>query len=169
MLIFYYKNLINIIFNHTYINYTYKISLIYIYIYILQILRMMYKGFQSVFRGGDQPWIPSLWVFKWNYGPSMLKWGIGICQIGCTKFNEGCTKFCEGCTNGPKMRTEVGIGPKSICFAFLNEIVAHPRSEEGPGITRIGCTKFSEGCTKGLKVHFEVGIGPKSLPYGFLT
>ena len=31
MLIFYYKNLINIIFNHTYINYTYKISLIYIY------------------------------------------------------------------------------------------------------------------------------------------
>ena len=90
-------------------------------------------------------------------------------RVRCTKFNEGCTKFCEGCTNGPKMRTEVGIGPKSIFFGFLNEIVAHPRSEEGPRITRIGCTKFCEGCTKGPKMRSEVGIDPQSLCYGFLS
>ena len=70
---------------------------------------------------------------------------------------------------GPKMLSEVGIGRKSLCFGFLNEIVAHPRSEEGPGITRIGCTKFCEGCTKGPKMRSEMGISPKSLCYGFLN
>ena len=101
----------------------------------------------------------------------------GICRIGCTKynerctqFNEGCTKFCEGCTKGPKMCYEVGIDCKSLCYGFLNEIVAHPWLEGGPGITRLectkfneGCTKFCEGCTKGLKMHSEVGIDPQSL------
>ena len=67
------------------------------------------------------------------------------------------------------MLSEAGIGPKSLCYGFLNEIVAHPRSEEGPGITRIRCTKFCEGCTKGPKMRSEVGIDPQSLCYGFLN
>ena len=66
------------------------------------------------------------------------------------------------------MLSEVGIGPKSLCYGFSNEIVAHPRSEEGPGITKIGCTKFCEGRTKGSKMRSEVGIDPQSLCYGFL-
>ena len=65
-------------------------------------------------------------------------------RIGCTKFNEGCTKICEGCTKGLKMRSEVGIGPKSLYYGFLNEITAHPRSDGDLGITRLGCTKFNE-------------------------
>ena len=67
------------------------------------------------------------------------------------------------------MHSEVGIGPKSHCFGFLNEIVDHPRSEEGPEITRIRCTKFCEECNKGPKMRSEVGIDPQSLCYGFLT
>ena len=67
------------------------------------------------------------------------------------------------------MLSEVGIGPKSLCYGFLNEIVAYPQSEEGPGITRIGCTKFCEGCTKGPKMCSEVGIGLNSLYYGFVN
>ena len=66
------------------------------------------------------------------------------------------------------MRSEVGIGPKSLCYGFLNEIVAHPWSEEGPRITKLGCTKFNEGCTKGPKMSHEVGIDHQSLCYGFL-
>ena len=46
------------------------------------------------------------------------------------------------------MLSEVGIGPKSLCYGFLNEIVTHPWSEGGPRITRLRCTKFNEGCTK---------------------
>ena len=68
------------------------------------------------------------------------------------------------------MLSEVGISPKSLCYGFLNEIVAHPWSEGGPEIARLGytkfnegCTKFCEGCTKGPKMHFEVGIDPQSL------
>ena len=80
----------------------------------------------------------------WNGGPR-------ISQIGCTKFNEGCTKFCQECTKGPKMRSEVGIGPKSLCYGFLNEIVAHPCSNGGPGIIRLGCTKFNEDVPNYLK------------------
>ena len=71
------------------------------------------------------------------------------------------------------MLFEVGIGPKSLCYGFLNEIVAHSWLEGGPGITRLGCakfnercTKFCEGCSKGSKVCFEVGIDHESLPYG---
>ena len=30
------------------------------------------------------------------------------------------------------MLSEVGIGPKSLCYGFLNEIVAHPWSEDVP-------------------------------------
>ena len=81
------------------------------------------------------------------------------------------------------MLSEVGIGPKSLCYGFLNEIVAHPWSEGGLGIIRLGCTKFNEGCTKfcegctkfcekytkGLKMRSEVGIDPQSLSYGFLN
>ena len=94
--------------------------------------------------------------------------GPGITKLGCTKFNEECTKFFEGCTKGSKMRYEVGIGPKSICYGFLNEIMAHPCSDGGPEINRLGCTKFNEGCTKfcegctkGSKVRAEVRIDPK--------
>ena len=65
------------------------------------------------------------------------------------------------------MLSEVRIDPKSLCYGFLNEIVAHPWSEQRPGITRIGCTKFCEGCTKGPKMRSEVGINPQSLCYGF--
>ena len=60
------------------------------------------------------------------------------------------------------------IGPKSLGYGFLNEIVAHPWSEEGPEITKVGCTKFNEGCTKGPKMSHEVWIDPQSLCYGFL-
>ena len=67
------------------------------------------------------------------------------------------------------MRSEVGIGPKSLCYGFLNEIMAHPCPNGGPGITMLGCTKFNEGCTKDPKIRYEVGIGPKSLFYGFLN
>ena len=98
----------------------------------------------------------------WNGGP-------GSCRIECTKFNEGCTKFCEGCTKGPKMHSEVGIDPKSFCYGFLNEIMTHPCSNGGPGITRLGYTKFCEGCTKGPKVHSDVGIDTQSLTYGVLN
>ena len=73
------------------------------------------------------------------------------------------------------MHSEVGIGPKSLCYGFLNEIVAHPWSEGGPGITKLECTKFKEGYTKfcegrtkGPKMRSEVGIDPQSLCYGFL-
>ena len=66
------------------------------------------------------------------------------------------------------MLSEAGIGPKSLCYGFLNEIVAHPRSEEGPGITRIGCTKFCEGCTKGPKMRSDVGSTPNHFVMGFL-
>ena len=81
-------------------------------------------------------------------------------RIGCTKFNEGCTKFCEGSTKGSKVRSEVGISPKSLSYGFLNEIMDHPCLDGGPRSNRIGCTKFNEGCTKGSKVRFAVGIGP---------
>ena len=74
------------------------------------------------------------------------------------------------------MRSEVGIGPKSLSYGFLNEIMTHPCSDGGPGSTRLGRTKFNEGCakfceecTKGPKVLFEVGINPQSLTYGFLN
>ena len=69
---------------------------------------------------------------------------------------------------GPKMLSEAGIGPKSLCFRFLNEIVAHPWLEEGPGITRIGCTTFCEGFTKGPKMRSEVGSTPNHFVMGFL-
>ena len=109
--------------------------------------------------------------------------GLGICRFGCTKFNEGCTKFCEECTKGPKMRSEVGIDPQSLCYGFLKAIMDHPCWNGGPESSRIrctkfnegftkfneGCTKFCQGCTKGSKVWSEVGIGPKSLCYGFLS
>ena len=102
--------------------------------------------------------------------------GPEIIRLGCTKFNEGCTKFCEGRTKGSKVRSEVGIDSKSLCYGFVNEIVAHPWSEGGPEITRLGCAKFNEGCAKfcegctnGSKVRSEVGIGPISLCYGFLN
>nr|CAN63870.1 hypothetical protein VITISV_041125 [Vitis vinifera] len=96
--------------------------------------------------------------------------------FGCTKFNEECTKFCEGCTKGSKVRFKVGIGPQSLPYEFLNEIVDHPCSDGGPESDRIGCIKFNEGCskfcegcTKGSKVRFKAGIGPQSLSYGFLN
>ena len=95
-------------------------------------------------------------------------------RLRCTKFNEECTKFCEGCTKGSKVRSEVGIDPKSLCYGFLNDIIAHPCSDGKLENNRIGCTKFNEGCTKfcegctkGSKVRSEVGIGPQSLSYGF--
>ena len=66
------------------------------------------------------------------------------------------------------MRSEVGIGPKSLCYGFLNEIVAYLWSEEGSGITKLGCTKFNARRTKGPKMSHEVGIDPQSLCYGFL-
>ena len=67
------------------------------------------------------------------------------------------------------MLIEVGIGLKSLCYGFLNEIVANPWSEEGLGITKLECTKFCEGCIKGPKMLSEVGIDPQSLCYGFLN
>ena len=73
------------------------------------------------------------------------------------------------------MRSEVGINPQSLCYGFLNKIMTHPWSNEGPGIIRFGCTKFNEGCikfcegcTKGPKMRHEVGIDPQSLCSGFL-
>ena len=95
-------------------------------------------------------------------------------KIECTKFNEGCTKFCEGCTKDSKVRFEVGIGPQTLPYGFLNEIMDHPCLDVGPKSDRMGCTKFNEectkfneecikfceGCTKGSKVRSEVGIGP---------
>ena len=102
--------------------------------------------------------------------------GPRISRLGCTKFNEKCTKFCEGYSKGPKMRSKVGIGPKSHCYGFLNEIITHPCSDGGLGSIRLrytkfneGCTKFCEGCTNGPKVRSEVGIDTQSLTYGFLN
>ena len=72
------------------------------------------------------------------------------------------------------MCSEVGIGPQSLSYGFLNEIMNHPCSDGGPESDRIGCTKFNEGCTKfcerctkGSKVRSKVGISPQKLPYGF--
>ena len=59
------------------------------------------------------------------------------------------------------MRSEVGIEPQSLCYGFLNEIMAHSWLDGGPRITRFGCTKFKEGCTKGPKMSHEVGIDPQ--------
>ena len=67
------------------------------------------------------------------------------------------------------MRSEVGISSKSLCYGFLNEIMAYPCSDGGLGISRLGYTKFNEGCTKDPKVHSEVGIGTQSLTYGFVN
>ena len=74
------------------------------------------------------------------------------------------------------MHSEVGIGPQSLSYGFLNEIMDHPCSDGGLENDRIGCTKFNEGCTKfckkctkGSKLRFKVGIGPQSLSYGFLN
>ena len=78
----------------------------------------------------------------------MFKWGPENNRIRCIKFNERCTKFCEECTKGSKVRSEVGIGPQSLSYGFLNEIMDHPCSDGGPGSDRIECTKFNEGCTK---------------------
>ena len=75
-----------------------------------------------------------------------LDGGPGSDRIGCTKFNKGCTKFWEGCTKGSKVRSEVWIGPQSLSYGFLNEIMDHPCLDGGPGSDRIGCTKFNEGC-----------------------
>ena len=77
--------------------------------------------------------------------------GPGITRLECTKFNEGCIKFCEGCTKGLKMHSEVGIGPKSLYYGFLNEIMDHSCSNGDPRSDRIGCTKFNEECTKFVK------------------
>ena len=105
---------------------------------------------------------------------SCLNGGPESDKIGCTKFNEGCTKFCEGYTKGSKVRSEVGIGPQSLSYGFLNEIMDNPCSDGDPKSDKIGCTKFNEGCTKfcegctmGSKLRSEVGIGLQSLPYGF--
>ena len=46
---------------------------------------------------------------------------------------------------------EVGIVPKSLCYGFLNEIVAHPCSNGSLGIIRLGCTKFNEDVPNYLK------------------
>ena len=110
-------------------------------------------------------------------GPEIIRLGCTKLNEGCTKFNESCTKFCEGwCTKGSKVRSEVGIGPKSLCCGFINEIMAHPCLDGGPGSKRLGCTKFNEvctkfceECTKGPKVYSEVGIDPQSLTYGFVN
>ena len=64
---------------------------------------------------------------------------------------------------------EVGIGPQSLSYGFLNEIMDHSCLDGGPGSYRIGCTKFNEECTNGSKVRSEVGISPQSLSYGFLN
>ena len=47
-------------------------------------------------------------------------------RIGCTKFNEGCTKFGKKCTKGSKLRFKVGIGPQSLHYGFLKEIMDYP-------------------------------------------
>ena len=49
------------------------------------------------------------------------------------------------------MGSKVGINPKSLCYGFLNEIVAHPCSNGGLGIIRFGCTKFNEDVPNYLK------------------
>ena len=74
------------------------------------------------------------------------------------------------------MHSEAGIRPKSLFYGFINEMMAHPCSDGGLGITRLRCTKFNEGCikfcegcTNGLKVRSEVGIDTQSLRYGFLN
>ena len=69
------------------------------------------------------------------------------------------------------MHFEVGIGPKSLCYGFLNEIMAHPCSDGGPESTRLGCMKFHEGCTQFCEecTNSEEGIEPQSLNYGFLN
>ena len=81
--------------------------------------------------------------------------GLGSDTIGCTKFNKGCTKFnegytkfCEGCTKASKLRSKAGIGPQSLSYGFLNEIMDHSYSDGGLGSARMGCTKFNEECTK---------------------
>ena len=58
-------------------------------------------------------------------------------EIGCTKFNKGCTKFYEGCTKGSKVCFKVGIGPQSLSYGFLNEIMNHPCSDGGLGSDKI--------------------------------
>ena len=49
----------------------------------------------------------------------------------------GCIKFCEGCTKGSKVRSKVGIGPKSLSYGFQNEIMNHPCSDGVPEALRL--------------------------------
>ena len=93
--------------------------------------------------------------------------GLGSNRIRCTKFNEGCTKFCERCTKFcerctkvSKLPSNVGIGPQSLSYGLLKEIMDHPCLDGDPGSNRIGYTKFCERCTKCSKVRSEVRIGP---------
>ena len=58
-------------------------------------------------------------------------------RIGCTQFNEGCAKFCEGCNQGSKVRSEVGIDPKSLPYGFQNEIMDHLCSDGVLGSNKI--------------------------------
>ena len=67
------------------------------------------------------------------------------------------------------MHFEVRLGPQSLSYGFLNEIMDHPCSDGGRGSHRIICTKFCERCTKGSKVRSKVGIGHQTLPYEFLN
>ena len=64
------------------------------------------------------------------------------------------------------MLSEVGIGPKSLCYGFLNEIVAHPRSEEGPGITRIDAQNFVKDVPRVRKCVPKWGSTPNHFLMG---
>ena len=59
------------------------------------------------------------------------------------------------------MHSKVRIGPKSLSYGFLNEIMAHPCSDGGLGITRLGCTKFNEDVPNFVK---DVPRVPKCVP-----
>ena len=127
-----------------------------------QILWRMYQGSKKAFWSGDRPQITLLWVFKWNYGQSMFRWGSQK-MIGSDIPN-----FVKDVPRSERAFWG-GDRPPITSLWVSKWNYGHPCSDGGPESDRIGCTKFNEWCTKGSKVRFKVGICSQSLSYGFLN
>ena len=104
----------------------------------------MYQGFQSAFRGGNQPHSLSYRFLNEIMNHPCSEGGLESDRIECIK-------FCKECTEGSKVRSEVGIDPQTLSYGFQNEIIYYVYSNGGLRSDRIGCTKFNEGRTKFCK------------------
>ena len=65
------------------------------------------------------------------------------------------------------MRSEVQIGPKSLCYGFLNEIMAHPCSDGGPEALDSDVPNLMKDVPRVRKCVLR--CGSQSLCYRFLN